>query len=292
LTVALRATEVAEALESATGALSAAGCDTPRLDAEVLLAHVLGSDRTRLLADVRAPLPESAVRPYQDAVRRRAIEREPVAYITGRRGFRHLEVAVDRRVLIPRPETELLVEVGLELAPGASVLDVGTGSGAVALALKHERPDLVVSASDRSADALAVARANGARLGLEVEWLEGDLLAPALGHRFDAVLANPPYVAEAELPELAPEIVRHEPAAALRGGPDGLSVIRALVEQGAAARMPMLALEVGAGQAPAVDRLLRTAGFGRVQRRRDLAGVERVVVGSRPGPGTGRGRDR
>ena len=282
MTPALRATQVTEALQSATGALAAAGCDTPRLDAEVLLAHVLGTDRARLLLDARAPLSVEAVRPYQDAVRRRAIEREPVAYIIGRRGFRHIELAVDPRVLIPRPETELLVEIGLELPPGQRVLDVGTGSGAVALALKQERPDLDVSASDASGEALAVARANAVRLGLEVELLEAELLAPALERRFDAVLANPPYVPDAELARLAPEIVRHEPAAALRGGPDGLDVIRALVAQaGAAAGLALLAIEVGAGQAPAVETLLRDAGFGDVGLRRDLAGVARVAVAER-----------
>src|SRR5207302_7955964 len=136
-----------EALDGAIAAFTAAGCETSRLDAEVLLAHVLGTTRERLLTDRDLTVAGPAVRAFQDAVRRRAVEREPVAYITGRRGFRRLKLAVDRRALVPRPETELLVEAGLALAPGARVLDLGTGSGAVALALKHERPDLQIAGS-------------------------------------------------------------------------------------------------------------------------------------------------
>jgi release factor glutamine methyltransferase len=202
-----------------------------------------------------------------------------VAYILGRRGFRHLELAVDPRVLVPRPETELLVEVGLELSEGARVVDVGTGSGAVALALKQERPDLAVLGTDSSADALAVARANAARLGLDVELLHGDLLAGA--GKVDAVLSNPPYVAERERASLAPEIAHHEPPGALFAGADGLDVIRRLVPAAASSEARVLAIEVGAGQADAVRELMRGAGFAEARARRDLAGIERVVVGTR-----------
>ncbi len=149
------------------------------------------------------------MRAFQDAVRRRAVEREPVAYILGRRDFRRLELAVDRRALVPRPETELLVEVGLGLAAGARVLDLGTGSGAVALALKDERPDLRVSGSDISEAALELAELNARRLELDVQWLHADLLEEV--GEFDAILSNPPYVADSERATLAPEIVRHEP---------------------------------------------------------------------------------
>jgi release factor glutamine methyltransferase len=183
---------------------------------------------------------------------------------------------VDQRVLVPRPETELLVETALELPPGARVLDVGTGSGAVALALKHERPDLQVTGADVSADALAVAAANARRLGLDVRLVEADLLDGA-GGSYDALLANPPYVAAREWPGLAPEIREHEPSIALAAGEDGLDLIRRLVGQ--AMGVPFVALEVGAGHAGTVCELLVAAGFARVETRRDLAGIERVVVG-------------
>jgi release factor glutamine methyltransferase len=268
---------VREALDSAVIAIAAAGSDTPRLDAELLLAEALGVDRVALVTDPRREVAGPAVRAFQDAVRRRSAGREPVAYILGRRGFRYLELTVDPRVLVPRPETELLVEVGLELAAGARVVDVGTGSGAVALALKHERPDLDVVATDVSEDALAVARANAARLGLDVAFVHGDLLT-GVGE-VDAVLCNPPYVAEGDRATLAPEITRHEPPRALFAGTDGLDLIRRLVPAAAAA--PLLAIEVGEGQADVVAELVRAAGYARVGARRDLAGIDRVVVGSR-----------
>ncbi|MGO9247644.1 MAG: peptide chain release factor N(5)-glutamine methyltransferase [Solirubrobacteraceae bacterium] len=279
-----------DALDGAITAIAAAGCDTPRLDAEVLLAHVLGVPRARLLTDKtdnRLMVSGPDVRAVQNAVRRRAIEREPVAYITGIRGFRRLELTVDPRVLIPRPETELLVELAVARLPqGARVLDVGTGSGAVALALADERPDLHVSGSDLSGDALDLARANGARLGLDVAWLRSDLLA-GVPDDFDAILSNPPYVADSERSSLAPEILRHEPPGALFAGPDGLDAIRGLAAQaGGRARVRLIALEVGAGQAGAVVELLRAAGFGSVHAERDLAGIERVVVGERGGVDT------
>jgi release factor glutamine methyltransferase len=273
---ALRGVPVREALDSAVVALQAAGVDTPRLDAEVLLAHALDVDRARLVIDRDRPVEGAAVRAFQDAVRRRAVTREPVAYITGVKGFRRLDVHVDARVLIPRPETETLVEAALDLPPGARVVDVGTGSGAVALALADERPDLEVVATDTSADALAVARANAARLGLAVRFVEGDLLA---GVDPDAVVSNPPYVEDSAT--LPPEIARHEPPAALYAGADGLQVIRRLVAAAASSPARFVALEVGMGQAADVGAVLRAAGFGEVHTRRDLAGIERVVVGRR-----------
>ena len=273
---------VREALDSAVIAIAAAGSDTPRLDAEVLLADALGVDRSALFTHPEREVKGPAVRAFQNAVRRRSAGREPVAYITGRRGFRHLDLAVDGRVLVPRPETELLVEVGIELlAQGARVVDVGTGSGAIALALAQERPDLEVVATDVSRDALDVARANSTRLGLDaaVTFLEGDLLAGA--GRVDAVLSNPPYVAERERATLAPEITRHEPPGALFAGEDGLDVVSRLVPAAADAGARLLAIELGEGQADAVARLMRDAGFEETHARRDLAGIERVVVGSR-----------
>lgn len=271
---------VRDALGGAVTAISAAGCETPRLDAELLLAHALGVERERLLIDdleVAGP----AVRVFQDFVRRRSVQREPVAYILARRHFRRLELAVDRRALIPRPETELLVEIGLGLPQGARVLDVGTGSGAVALALKDERPDLSVAGSDNSADALDLARENGGRLDLDVRWLHADLLA-GVPDEFDMVLSNPPYVREDERSGLAPEILRHEPTSALFAGEDGLDVVRGLVDQAAEeGRVRLLAVEIGQGQAGTVAELMRKGGFVPVRAERDLAGIERVVVGER-----------
>jgi release factor glutamine methyltransferase len=275
------ATSARDALDGAITAIAAAGCETPRLDAEVLLAHVLGVTRAQLLSDRELLVAGPAVRAFQDAVRRRAVTREPVAYIVGRRGFRHIELAVDRRALVPRPETELLVQVGHALPAGASVLDLGTGSGAIALALKDERPDLDVTGSDVSEDALALALANGRRLGLEVRWLRSDLLS-AIRDEFDAVLSNPPYVAESERAQLAPEILRHEPPGALFAGGDGLDAIRALVAQLAdRPRVRLLALEVGAGQAPRVAQLIDAAGFDAIRFECDLAQIQRVVIAER-----------
>lgn len=268
-------TPVRDALDSALVALTAAGVDSPRLDAELLLAEALGVDRAALYTgrDLRVEGP--AVRRFQDLVRRRAVEREPVAYLLGRKGFRHLELEVDPRVLVPRPETELLVEVAVaELPRGARVADVGTGSGAVALALADERPDLRVAGSDVSAGALEVARANGARLGLEVAWIAADGLPPG---PWDGVVANLPYVAQGE--RLAPEILRHEPPGALFAGRDGLDAIRALVARAAGVRVPWIGLEHGADQGEAVRALLRDAGWETVRTERDLAGHERVTVG-------------
>lgn len=270
-----------DALDGAIIAIGASGCETPRLDAELLLSHVLGVSRERLIVDRELVVEGPAVRAFQSAVRRRAVEREPVAYIVGHRPFRRLELAVDRRALIPRPETELLVEVALSMPQGMHVLDVGTGSGAVALALKDERPDLLLTGSDLSEDALELARLNGERLGLEVEWLRADLLS-GVPDELDAILSNPPYVAESARSSLAPEILRHEPPQALFSGPDGLVAIRALLAQVEMRdRVKVVALEVGAGQAPAVGELMRAACFPAVRAERDLAGIERVVVGER-----------
>jgi release factor glutamine methyltransferase len=279
---------VREALDAAVDGLRAAGVEDPRLDAEVLLAEAVGCDRAALVANPEAELAPAASRAFGEMVRRR-LRREPVAYIIGRRGFRNLELAVDRRVLIPRPETELLVELALERGP-ANVLDVGTGSGAIALAVADELPGCAVSATDTSSAALEVAGANAARLGLaeRVRFLPGTLPE---AERFELVLANLPYVAERDWPGLQPEVTEWEPRVALLAGPDGLDAYRAFIpgccrplshhaEQRTTATT-CLAVEVGEGQAGAVAALMEEAGFGAVQTRRDLAGIERVVVGER-----------
>lgn len=262
---------VADALRDATSRLAATS-ETPRLDAELLLAEALGVGRERLVLDANEEIGPDALRMFEAlVVRREACE--PVAYILGRKEFRRITLSVDPRVLIPRPETELLVEIGLTLPRGASVVDVGTGSGSVALALKDERPDLDVWATEVDPDALAVARANADRLGIEVKFVQADLLE-GLSQRFDAVLGNLPYVAEGS--DLPPDI-DYEPDLALFGGPDGLDPVRRLLPF--VADVPLVALEVGLAQAAAS--LLSEAGFRSVERLRDLAGHERVVVGRR-----------
>ena len=269
------------ALRSATAELAQAGCESPRLDAELLLADTLGVARGRLHSEPELELEPGVLEGFAGALRRRAGSREPVAYILSRRGFRELELAVDRRALIPRPETEHLVECALELPAGWRVLDVGTGCGAVALALAHERPDLELHGSDLNRAALGLAEENSRRLGLVVRWHHADLL-DGLEDRYQAMLANLPYIADPERASLAPEILRHEPHDALFAGADGLNAIRRLTAQLAGrAQVRFAALEVGAGQAAAVASLLRSAGFGQVHGVRDLAGIERVVVGER-----------
>jgi release factor glutamine methyltransferase len=273
-------TTLRQEIAGATASLEEVGCESPRLDAELLLAYVLGVDRAQLVVRANEEA-RGDVRTRYLALLTRRVKREPIAYILGRKDFRHLTLAVDPRVLIPRPETELLVEVGLTLPQGTRVADIGTGSGAVALALKQERPDLELTGSDLSEAALALARENAGRLGLEVRWVHSDLLAD-VEDEFEAVLANPPYVAEGERAGLAPEITRHEPPGALFAGEDGLDLVRRLLLQLAGReRVATVALEIGAGQAEEVEREMRSAGFAHTEARRDLAGIERVVLGKR-----------
>ena len=266
---------IGEALAASADALRAAGVPDPRLDAEVLLAEATGWGRARLAAEPEAEVPPPAARRFGEMVRRR-LRREPVAYILGRRGFRNIDLAVDPRVLIPRPETELLVDLALELRP-AGLLDVGTGSGAIALAIATELPDCEVTATDTSSAALEVARGNAERLGLtaRVEFAAGTFPP---GEGFDLTVANLPYVSEAEWGGLEPEVTEWEPREALHGGPDGLDAIRALLSEPARIE-GALAFEVGQGQAATVGEMLSAAGFGAVETRTDLAGIERVVVG-------------
>ena len=267
---------VAAALGAASDALGAAGVQSPRLDAELLLERATGRDRARLAAAPEAGVEAPEAREFGAMVRRR-VRREPVAYILGSKGFRRLELAVDPRVLIPRPETELLVELALELEP-ATVIDVGTGSGAIALALADELPNAAITATDTSLDALAVVQANRERLGFgERVRLEYGSLA---GGPFDLMVANLPYVSEGEWQGLAPEIREHEPREALVSGPTGLEAIEALLSEVAVAHEPprAIGLELGLGQALSVAESMRRAGYERMEIRPDLAGIDRVVV--------------
>ena len=218
------ASSTRQALNAASDALHAAGIEESRLDAEVLLAEAMGVGRAMLATGAQAEVPPAAARLFGEMVRRR-LRREPVAYILGRKGFRRLELAVDRRVLIPRPETELLVELALEQGP-RTVLDVGTGSGAIALAVAEELPQCEVTATDASPAALDVARANAEGLGLSgrVRFFEGSVPEG----EFDLILANLPYVSEREWPALQPEVTQWEPREALLAGPDGLDAYRSL----------------------------------------------------------------
>lgn len=267
------------------------GVDSPRLTAELLLAHALDVDRVRLYVEFDRPLDEGERARFRDLVQRRA-GGEPTYYLTGRRLFHGRPFHVDPRVLIPRPETEHLVDAALShldrLDAGAAtcVLDLCTGSGCVGLSILAERPAAQLCATDLSPAALDVARQNARALGLEAraEFLQGDLFAPVAGRRFDLIAANPPYVPRAEIARLAPEVGR-EPALALDGGEDGLDLLRAI-----AARAPqflhpggVLCLEIGEGQGSALSAALAAAGFEAPRVERDLAGLERVALGRLPG---------
>ncbi len=265
---------------------TAAQAGLARIDAQLLLLHVLGrapQDRAWLLTHDTDALPSNAAAQFAALCDRRQ-NGEPVAYLTGHKAFFGLDLAVDARVLDPRPDTETLVEWALAL-PGlpakARVIDLGTGSGAIALALKSQRPAWQLHAVDASADALDVARANAQRLGLAVNFLHGNWLdawADAQHPKLDLIVSNPPYVASAD-PHLA--ALRHEPLQALASGPDGLDDIRTLVAQAPAHLAPggWLLLEHGYDQADAVRQLLQQAGFTAVSSRQDLASVDRCSGG-------------
>lgn len=258
---------VREALREAERRLAAAGVETPRVDAELLLAHVLGTTRSGVYAQLDREV-DGAVEPLLE--RREA--REPLAYVLGSWGFRRLTLRTDARALVPRPETEIVVERCLALladVPSPRVLDLGVGSGAIALALKDERPDARVTGVDVSRDALALARENADSLGLDVELREGGVEAAAAG--WDLVVSNPPYVDSLE--GLAPEL-GYEPALALVGEGFHDAIARA-------ARTRFLVFEAGDGQASDVAALLRAHGYRHVAITRDLTGAERVVEGER-----------
>jgi len=258
---------VRNALAEIEGRLAAAGIDTPRVDAEWILAHVLGTTRSALYVD----LDRDAGEDWRALVERRAA-REPLAYVLGEWGFRRLTLKTDARALVPRPETETAVERALALlvgTPEPKVLDIGTGSGAIALALKDERPDARVTAVDVSPDALALARENAERLGLDIELRQAGL--EAAGEGWDLVISNPPYIET--LDNMQPE-VRREPELAVVGRGFHELIARA-------ANTRFIVLEVGDGQAAGVAATLSALGYRNVRITNDLAGVERIVEGSR-----------
>lgn len=261
----------------------AAALGLARIDAQLLLLHALGradAGRAWLLTHDTDVLDAAALQRYRHWCQRRAAG-EPVAYLTGHKEFYGLPLHVDARVLDPRPDTETLVDWALELLaplPAPRVADLGTGSGAIALALQHQRPTAQVWAVDASADALAVAQGNAQRLGLPLQLVQGDWLAAVAGRQFDAIVSNPPYIA-ADDPHL--RALTHEPWQALASGADGLDDIRTIVAQAPACLLPggWLLLEHGHDQADAVQALLRQAGFAQVQSRNDLAGIPRCTGG-------------
>jgi len=267
---------------------------SPRLDAELLVGRVLGCDRIGVYLNHDRPLDPDERAALRSLVVRRS-RGEPVAYLLGEREFYGVPLAVDERVLVPRPETELLVDETLSLLGGANpcqlVADVGTGSGAIAVALAHERPELQVLATDIDPRALQVAHANARRHGLQdrVHLLQGDLLAPLAPGAVGIVVSNPPYIAERD-PAVDPGVRRFEPRAALFAGSDGLAVVRRLVDQAARLLPPggHLLLEVGATQPPAVGELATQRGLEVCRVREDLAGHPRVVVLRRPAQGSKR----
>jgi len=279
---------IARVLKWATEDFTKRDNPSPRLDAELLLTHVLGVDRVKLVIESERQLTPDELARYRGLIQRRRAG-EPIAYILGRREFYGITIAVDRRALVPRPDTETLVEVALERTRSRSMfgraLDLCTGTGCVAVAFARARPTWRVTASDVSPEAAGLAWENVRRQGVafSVRVVAGDLFAPFYSERFELVTANPPYIPTGEIAELAPDIRDFEPALALDGGADGLDVVRVLVSGASRHLEPggVLALEVGHDQAARVTDLLGLAGFGEIQVRRDYGAHERVVSATR-----------
>ncbi len=280
---------IATVLKWATEDFRARGIENPRLDAEVLLSRATGSSRTQLVIDMLKPLAPPELARFRDMVKRRRA-REPVAYILGEREFFGRVFRVDKRVLIPRPDTETLVDVALRRTGNVSmcarVLDLCTGSGCVAITLARERATTNVIGSDASEDALVVARENALRLGAyNAAFVRSDLFGDLPREmKFDLITANPPYIARGEIAALTPDIASFEPRLALDGGDDGLALVKRIAE-GARERLAprgVLAMEVGQGQAERVHALLEQNGFIEIERARDYARIERVVSGRVP----------
>lgn len=273
---------------SARDQLASVGIETAALDARVLLAHCLGLDRTQLIASEAAPVGDADIAAYEALVARR-LAREPVARIVGRQEFYGLDFSLNEATLIPRPETEMLVDFGiarLKGRQGATILDLGTGTGCIVLSLLANLPDAKGVGVDLSARALVQARENAVVLGLDNRFaaLEGSWFAPVEG-RFDLIVANPPYIASDTVKELAPEVALYDPGLALDGGQDGLEPYRAIAAGAADHLDPggVLAVEIGFDQGARVLRLLEDAGLSGVGVEKDLAGHDRMVVAALPG---------
>ncbi|MGO0063703.1 peptide chain release factor N(5)-glutamine methyltransferase [Brevibacillus fluminis] len=287
-------TTIREALLRASSFLQEHGCKDPRFEAELLLRHVLGMERAKFLASLPDPMPDGAAERFQALCERRAAQ-EPLQYVIGTQEFFGREFVVRPGVLIPRPETEILIEQVLQYADRLwtkeselAVVDIGTGSGAIALTLASERPHWAVSTVDLSTDAIEIARDNAKRLGLvdKVRFLQGDLLEPLLlqGERVDVLVSNPPYIPSSDVLELDREVKEFEPLLALDGGEDGLNCYRRLCEAlpRVLKEQALVAFEVGIHQAQDVARLMLASGvIGETAIVPDLAGIDRIVVGVR-----------
>lgn len=282
----MRQSEAASSLraliEEGCRILAAAGIDTARLDAEILLAHAGSSSRSSIVTGT-AQLTAPAIRKFREMIQHRA-SREPIAYIIGGKEFFSLDFEVNRGVLIPRPETEALVEAALKFIATRSqarVLDIGTGSGAIAIAVAVNAPHAQIVATDISKAALEVARRNAVRNRCEdrIEFVDADVF-PDRQSPFDLILSNPPYVAESVLPTLEPEIRQYEPRIALTDGADGRAFYRRIATDSPKCLKPdgAVMVEIGAGQRPAVEALFRRAGFSNIDAVADLASIDRVVI--------------
>jgi len=272
-------------LEEAVSSMRGSGIETPLLDAEILLSNTIGCSRAELLCRIDNELQDDIAGRFHEAIMRR-VRREPLAYITGVREFYGLTYCVTPATLIPRPETEFLVETAVTALEGLlspDVVDVGVGSGCIGISIAKCLPNVQVYGSDLSRDALEVARKNAEVLevGDRVRFVQGDLLSPFKGMKFDLIVSNPPYIPSSDLATLQPEVSKYEPCTALDGGEDGLDAYRRLADSapGYLREGGSLVVEIGAGQSASVQAIFRLSGFSNVAVKKDYAGIDRVIAG-------------